>query len=313
MKWCMVLLLAMGAAQSQPVRRVFVVNKGGDSVAIVNAASLRVEKTIPVGRNPHELAVAPNGSRLYVPNVAGNSISVIDPRTGLETKKILHSDFNSPHGIAFTPNSQRALVTSEGSSKIFVIDAVADQVIKVVDTDQGGTHMAAVNRAGTRAYFTNRQANTVSFMDLDNYRIVANVAVGRGAEGFALSPNEKEIWVGNRTDATISIIDVARRDVVATIPAKTNPIRLAFTPDGKYVLAPDGASASVDVYEVSNRKKIETIAVGSNPAGVVVAPDGMHAYVACQSSGEIQVIDTQSWKVSGKIAVGASPDGIAIQ
>jgi YVTN family beta-propeller protein len=313
MKWCMVLLLAIGAAQSQPVRHVFVVNKGGDSVAIINAESLRVDKTIPVGRNPHELAVAPNGSRIYVPNVAGNSISVIDPRTGLETKKILHPDFNSPHGVAFTPDSRRALVTSEGSSKIFVIDVVADQVLKVVDTDQSGTHMAAVNKAGTRAYFTNRGANTVSFMELDNYKIIANVAVGRGAEGFTLSPDEKEIWVGNRNDATISIIDVARRMAVATVPSKTNPIRLAFTPDGKYVLAPDGAAAVVDVYEVASRKIIQTIAVGANPGGVVLASDGKHAYVSCQGAGQIHVIDTQSWKVTSKIDVGASPDGIAFQ
>jgi len=309
----MVLLLAAGALQSQPARHVFVVNKGGDSVAIVNAATLRVEKTVSVGRNPHELAAAPNGSKLYVPNVAGNSISVVDLRSGSETKKIQHPDFNSPHGVAFTPDSRRAVITSEGSSKIFVIDAVADQVLKVVDTDQGGTHMAIVNKAGTYAYFTNRQANTVSFMDLDNYRIVANVAVGRGAEVLALSPDEKEIWVSNRNDATLTVIDVARRAAVATIPSKTNPIRLAFTPDGKYVLVPDGAAAVVDVYEVSIRKRIQTIAVESNPAGVTLAQDGKHAYVACQGSGQIHVIDTQTWKVTDKITVGATPDGITFQ
>jgi len=313
MKSLMALLLAFGAMQSQPARHVFVVNKGGDSVAIINAATLRVEKTVSVGRNPHELAAAPNGSRLYVPNVAGNSISVVDLRSGSETKKIQHPDFNSPHGVAFTPDSRRALVTSEGSSKIFVIDAVADQVLKVVDTDQGGTHMATVNKTGTRAFFTNRQANTVSFMELDSYRIVANVPVGRMAEGFALSPDEKEIWVGNRNDATLSVIDVAKQAVVATIPSKTNPIRLAFTPDGKHVLVPDGAAAVVDVYEVSSRKRIQTIPVEPNPAGITLAQDGKHAYVACQGSGQIHVIDTQSWKVTDKIAVGANPDGITFQ
>jgi YVTN family beta-propeller protein len=307
----LILGFASGNALAQTAAHVFVVNKAADSVTVVSAGSLRVEHTIPVGRNPHELAVAPNGSKLYVPNVAENSVSVIDLRTNSETKKITHADFNSPHGIAFTPDSGRAIVTSERSRKIFVLDSTTDRVLRVIDTEESGTHMATVNKAGTWAYLTNRESNTVSFMDLTNYRIVANVAVGRGAEGFGLSPDEKEIWVGNRSDSTISVIDVARRAAVATLPAGSNPIRLTFSPDGKYVLVSDGASGNVDVYDAATRRKIQSVAVGANPGGVVVSSDGKRAYVAGQGSNQIHVIDMQTWKVTDRVSVGANPDGIA--
>jgi YVTN family beta-propeller protein len=148
-------------------------------------------------------------------------------------------------------------------------------------------------------------------MDLATYRIVANVPVGRASEGFALSPDEKEIWVGNRSDATISVIDVARRTVAATLPAGSNPIRMEFTPDGRHVLVPEGGQVSV--YDTLTRKKVQSVVVGSNPGGIAVAADGKHAYVSCQGSNEIQIIDTQTWKVIGKIAVGSGPDGIAVR
>jgi DNA-binding beta-propeller fold protein YncE len=64
--------------------------------------------------------------------------------------------------------------------------------------------MVVIDKAGTWAFFANRDSNTVSFMDLNDYRIVANVPVGRGGEGIALSPDEKEIWVGDRAEATMT-------------------------------------------------------------------------------------------------------------
>jgi YVTN family beta-propeller protein len=297
---------------AQNSERLFVVNKAGETISIVNARTLAVEHSIATGRNPHELAVAPDGSKIYVGNVAENTVSVIDLKTNREIRKIVTPDFKSPHGIAFTPDSRRAVVTSEGAKKIVIIDATTDQVIRAIDTDQGGTHMALVNKAGTLAYFTNRESNTVSFLDLSNYRIVANVPVGQGAEGFALSPDEKEIWAGNRNDGTLSIIDIPRRQTVATIPADA-PIRVAFTPDGKHVLVPNGGASEVNVFDVVTRRKIKAIDVGRSPAGVVVAPDGARAYVSCQGTNEIQVIDTKTWAVVGKVAVGNGPDGIAFR
>jgi YVTN family beta-propeller protein len=193
------LMTAGALAQTSP--QLLVVNKAGDSISVISTQTLTEEHRIPVGSNPHELAVAPNGRKAYVVNAGGNSISVIDLGSYAETRRITTPDFSFPHGIVFTPDSTRALVTSERSDKIIVIDAIADEVIRSIDTDQHGTHMATINRQGTWAYFSNRESNTISFMDLENYEIVANVPVGEGAEGFALSPDGGEIWVSDRAAA----------------------------------------------------------------------------------------------------------------
>src|SRR5271154_222754 len=46
---------------------------------------------------------------------------------------------------------------------------------------------------------------------------ITNIPVGRGAEGFDVSPDGKEIWAGNAQDNTVSIINVATKKVVATV------------------------------------------------------------------------------------------------
>lgn len=311
MRLYLALLFAAAALQAQSPARLFVVNKSDDSVSIVNAASRSVEHTVKVGAQPHEMAVAPNGAKAYVANTSSNTLSVIDLKTHA-TKTVSHPEFSFPHGIAFTPDSRHALVTSERTRKIFVIDAAADQVLRVVDTDQGGTHMVVVNKAGTWAYFANREANTVSFMNLQDYRIAANVAVGQGSEGIALSPDDKEIWVGDRTDSTISVIDVAQRKRVASIPSGPSPVRVTFTPDGKHALLPD-RNNEVRVYDVAARKEVSRVSVGANPGGIIVSSDGKWAYVACQGSNDIKVIDTAKWAVAGSVAVGRGPDGVAFR
>src|SRR5207249_3317773 len=78
---------------------------------------------------------------------------------------------------------------------------------------------------------------------------VTNVAAGRGAEGFDVSPDAKEIWAANAQDATVTIIDVASKRVTQTVPIPVKGAnRLKFTPDGKRVLSSGlGAGAGANL------------------------------------------------------------------
>jgi YVTN family beta-propeller protein len=44
-----------------------------------------------------------------------------------------------------------------------------------------------------------------------------HVTVGKGPEGFDVSPDGKEVWAANSHDGTVSIIDVAKKSVVETL------------------------------------------------------------------------------------------------
>ena len=147
----LLLLTASVYAQAQTTPHLFVVNKNGNTLSIVNSRTFAIERTINVGNGPHEVAISPDGAKAYVANAAGNSVSVVDLKSYSE-EKIASPDFAYPHGIIFTPDGRRALVTSEQSKKIVLVDAVAYQVLRSINTDQEGVHMAVINRAGTWAY-----------------------------------------------------------------------------------------------------------------------------------------------------------------
>ena len=114
------------------------------TVAVLDTASLTIEKYIKVGRNPEQMAVA-NG-KLYVANSGGldypdydNTVSVIDLNTLMETKKI--KVVENPRGVVADQYGD-VYVLSTGNyanvkSSMATIDSKTDIVKSQVDFSGG--------------------------------------------------------------------------------------------------------------------------------------------------------------------------------
>jgi len=106
------------------------------TVAVIDTASLTIEKYITVGRNPEQMAIANN--KLYVANSGGlgypnnfdKTISVIDLSTLVELKKI--DVALNPFGVT-TSTDGRVYITSKGdydkvNAALTIIDSKTDLV-----------------------------------------------------------------------------------------------------------------------------------------------------------------------------------------
>lgn len=138
------------------------------------------------------------------------------------------------------------------------------------------------------------------------------VPVGRGAEGFDVSPDGKELWAANAQDGTISIIEIAAKKVVQTLPANVKSAnRLKFTPDGKLVLVSCLGSADLTILDAATRREVKRVKIGHGAAGIQMQPDGKRAFVACTPDSYVAIIDLKSLEVAGHIDAGKEPDGMA--
>ena len=135
------------------------------------------------------------------------------------------------------------------------------------------------------------------------------VPVGRGSEGFDVSPDGKEVWVANAQDGTVSIIELATKKVTVTLQANVRGAnRLKFTPDGKLVLISPGWA--LVVLDAATHKEVKRLAAVHGSGGIQMQPDGARAYVACGRDNYVAVIDLKTLEMVGKVKV-ASPDGLA--
>ena len=137
------------------------------------------------------------------------------------------------------------------------------------------------------------------------------IPVGRGSEGFDVTPDGKQAWVANAWDGTVSVIDIAQRRVTATLQANARGAnRLKFTPDGTRALI--SAGAQLVIFDVATQKEIKRLTLGhAGGGGILVQPDGQRAYIAFAGDGFVAVIDLKTLEVVGKIDAGGNPDGLA--
>jgi DNA-binding beta-propeller fold protein YncE len=138
------------------------------------------------------------------------------------------------------------------------------------------------------------------------------VAVGRGAEGFDVSPDGKEIWAANQADGTISIVDIAGKKVSQTLAANVmGANRLKFTPDGKLVLVSTLSGPDLAIFDAAARREVKRVKIGRGAAGIQMQPDGPRAFVACTPDDYVAIVDLKTLEVTGHIDAGKEPDGLA--
>jgi YVTN family beta-propeller protein len=138
------------------------------------------------------------------------------------------------------------------------------------------------------------------------------IPVGKGDEGFDVSPDGAELWTANAGDGTLSVIDLKTRKVAATLDAKTfGANRLKFSLDGKLVLISSLGSGDLVVYDAASRKEFKRVHIGHGAAGILMDPGGSRAFVACGPDNYLAVIDLKTLEVTGHIDVGGEPDGLA--
>lgn len=154
-------------APSPDGTRLFASIPFNGSVGVIDLVSREAVQVIPVGANPRDLAMSPDGSRLYVAHQGtdGTLVSVIDTRTTEVTATIGRGSLmpeEGPHGLAVTPDGRRLYVTRSGygrSGGVLVIDTATNEAITTIAPpsaweEPGGWQPVdiAFNSTGTRAY-----------------------------------------------------------------------------------------------------------------------------------------------------------------
>jgi YVTN family beta-propeller protein len=287
---------------------LLVVLKGDDSLAIYDARELRLLGKVACGQVPHQ--VISDGHLAYVSNYGNgdNTLSVINLLTREVERKVDVLPLLQPHGLALAGGF--LWFTTEQSRTVGRFNLKTGKVDWSMGIGRSKTHMILVDRAARLLFTADIGSGGITALDLDQHGMM-HIPTGKGAEGIAFTPDQREIWITNREDSTVTILDVRHLQVTDTLKAGGFPVRVAFTPDGQRALVSNAYGNSVSVFDVVSRKEIRRIPVGNVPIDVLVSPDGARAFVACARADQVQVVDLRSYAVVGRLAAGREPEGLA--
>lgn len=327
--------IASKAAQSTtPNPALLIVSKQDHTLAIVDPESLRVVAHVPVGDDPHEVVASFDGHTAYVSNYGFgrfHTISVVDLVAQQAEPQIDLGPLRGPHGLAFVQG--KVWFTAEAAKAIGSIEPGSRQVNWIMGTGQNRTHMIYVFPDAKKILTTNVNSATLTILEHTEGPAGAPrpgtgpghplpgppggdwnetvIPVGRGSEGFDVTPDGRQAWVANAWDGTISVVDIDQKKVTATIQANARGAnRLKFTPDGERALV--SAGSDVVVFDIASQKEVKRLHIGQGGGGgIQMQPDGRRAYVAFAQDGFVAVIDLKTLEVIGKINAGGNPDGMA--
>jgi YVTN family beta-propeller protein len=334
-------------AQATPQQSLLVLSKHDHALVIVDPATLKVVARAPVGPDPHEVIASSDGKSAYVSIYGGGAYHVLSVVDLIDQKALPDIDLgalNGPHGLAFVGG--KLWFTAEGAKAIGRYDPASGKIDWIMGTGQNRTHMIYVTADQNKVYTTNVSSATVSILEkvalppmgpppgmqrgpngpppggpppggprggpprMDWNQTV--IPVGRGGEGFDVSPDGRELWTANAQDGTVSVVDISGKKVVATIDAKVfSANRLKFTRDGKLVLVSSLGGSDLVVLNAATRTEFKRIKIGHGAAGILVQPDGSRAFIACTPDNYIAVLDLKTLEVTGHIDAGGEPDGLA--
>jgi YVTN family beta-propeller protein len=331
-------------AQPTPNRSLLALSKRNHTLAIVDLNALQVIARVPVGPDPHEVIASSDGKTAYVSIYGGgryHALSVIDLVGQKPLPDIDTGALNGPHGLAFVAGE--VWFTAEGAKAVASYDPASARIDWIMGTGQNRTHMLYVTQDGKRIYTTNVSSATISILEKltlppmgpppgvrppegsgppkpapggNEARMDWNetvIPVGKGDEGFDVSPDGRELWTASAQDGTLSVVDLTTRTVTATLGAKTfGANRLKFTPDGKLVLISRLGDGDLVIYDTASRKEFKRVQIGHGAAGILMDPDGNRAFIACGPDNYVAVLDLKALEVTGHIDVGGEPDGLAL-
>ena len=271
--------------------------------------------------SPVELAVSPDGGRLYILCEGTGEVAVYDTRARAIQRRIPVG--REPKGLSLTEDGRWLYVANSWSDSVSEIDTGS---LVVARTLPAGFEPNAVvaDRERRFLYVANRISNDVAVVDLATGREVKRLAAGRGASYLALSPDGSHVYCTHiypipgafRTppESEITVIDTASQTVVERqgLHNVAGVFHVALSADGRLGLAAQlrpknliplahvehgwvmGNSLSVfgeDVGELVQIPLDELDRYYTPPFAIAIAPDKSTAYVSTTGSDSVTVID----------------------
>ncbi len=318
--------LTTTAVQAQN-RYLLALSKADHNLAIIDPASLQILARVPVGPDPHEIIASADGKVAYVSNMGGGALhelNVIDVVAKKALPNVDTKPFIGLHGLTYVGG--KLWFTAEGAKSIGRFDPATGQIDWTMGTGQDRTHMIYVSPDEKKIYTTNITSATVSIL-FDTLLVPGKnapswakprnewmhvvIPVGKGSEGFDVSPDGRWLWTAGSGDGDITVIDLVNRKAVQTIHAGvTGANRLQFTPDGKQAMVTSLSNGDLVVFDVASRKEVKRIPIGHGAAGILMDATGGRVFAACTPDNYIAVIDSKTLSVINKINLGG-PDGMA--
>lgn len=276
-----------GVQASADGTRIYVSSEAQRSVMVVDARTMEIIKTIPLSARPNNIALTPDGRKLYVGIIVPpGAVDVIDTQRMEVIKTMPHP--GGVHNVYVTPDGQYVVAGTIAGDQMTVYSTATDEEawhwkgesirpMSISAKPDGSTDKIYIQVTGHHGFVV---------VDFDTHREVARVSLpmipeedryasvesslglynGAPAHGLGVSPDGSTIWSTSRMNSMVYVYSpYPELKLLASVPVGTDPDWITFTPDGRFAYVANAASNNVTAIDMHTYQPVATIPVGEGP------------------------------------------------
>jgi len=296
------------AKPGQHLALAYVANYFDNTITPVDPVTHAFGVPIPVGANPRDLVLSPDGRRVYVSDQSEQAVSVVN--TDTESVEATVPVAGSPWGIRVTPDGKTIWVSLTSNNAVQPIDAtslVAGKPVPVGDQPGG----LAITPNGALLLVANLRSNDVTPVDLRSQTPRDPIPVGAHPRNIAVAPDSRTAYVTNSGANSVTAIDLVTLQATHDVTVGISPRGLAFSPDGKFLYVANFASDTVTPIDASTQSPAAPIRVGLNPIALILDGSGSTALVVNAGDNDCVPLDLLTRRIGERIPLGNRPISIS--
>ena len=173
-------------------RYILVTNWCSFDLSVIDRATFKEVRRIPLGTDPRGIAVNPSSSVAYIAVMGSSDIARLD--LGSFTVSWFRGVGLSPRHVVLDPTGRYLYATLNGDSRVVKLDTTTGVVVARVATGSQPRSMT-ISSDGTALYVVNYQSNTLTKLRASDMAIVQTVGTPSHPIGITFEPATHRVWV----------------------------------------------------------------------------------------------------------------------
>ncbi|ARP88527.1 YVTN family beta-propeller repeat protein [Bordetella genomosp. 9] len=260
-----------------------------------------------------QTAVSKHSGPIFVLNSLDASISVIDPATYKELRRIPTG--KEPHHLYFSPDQKSLIVANSVGDSLTLVDPRTGQVQRTLS---GIVDPYQLRFSPDMKYFVTA-ANRLDHIDIYQYvpraegfdlKLLKRVPAGKTPSHIGIDSKSTTAYVSLQDSDEVIAIDLATQNVRWKLPVGKTPADVYIVPGDKVMLVALTGDEYVEAYDISGAtpKLITRLKTNKGAHAFRSQGDGQHIFVSNRAANTISRIDFKALKVVAEYPAPGGPD-----
>jgi YVTN family beta-propeller protein len=294
---------------------LWVANPDTGSVTRVRASDLTVLGEHPVGEQPENLAVAPDG-RVWVVNHGAASLTVLDSvgRT-VATHRLPYG--SRPFGLVLTPDGSKGYLTLQALGQVVRFDTTTGAIEASVTLPPSAEGLAA-NPRGLALDATGGRLLVTRFLSPNDGGLVHEIETSGFTMGptyqLAADPGPDTSTTGRGMPNYLVNLTISPDGTRAWVPSKKDNLQRGSLRDGQPLTHDQAVRSITSVLDLDSRSELLAERTDYDNQdrchAVAFSAWGDVAFVTQPGNNLVSVVDTYTRRLITQVPVGRAPTGV---